>query len=325
MESLARFLMTAFNPTISQLDPADRPDSLSIAVLHSLSRPIYGRIAWGPVKSFILGGISFGILPLLLWPRAFAKFVIAEQQQYWHFLEWLHIRTGDADAAELRDTLRNAAPPASLSLVPLVLIAIGVFCMSGMYFPPGFTIHHVLSISQPWLNDPFRAAYRPSHYLFGVRQFEIWTICLCIAYGAHWLHVRQHVTDINFLLRRLNPILVRQHLPPVPYYSVGLGLSPLWVIAGLVGFGSGAIWAIPAALAGAIHQRYCRRTSTRIRSELALRVSTALNRQRPAVDVPIPHGFRQVCKNQLCEQILPDGAAYCPRCGNRVPPPGARA
>jgi hypothetical protein len=149
--------------------------------------------------------------------------------------------------------------------------------------------------------------------------FKIWTLCLSAAYFSHWIHVRQHVYSVNQLLRQLNLILARQHLPPVPSFGVGIGIRPFWLIAGFIGLTHGAAWAIPAAFAGAIHQRYVRRTSTRIRGELAMRVNASLNRQRPPIDVPMPHGFRVVCRNPLCSKTLSGGSSYCPRCGTRVP------
>ena len=109
MGLLADLSMSAFTPTHTNLEPPDRPDNLSAAVLHSLSRPIYGRITWGPLESFFLGGITFGIFPLISWPKAFGRFVVAEQQQFWHLLEWLRIRTGDEEAARLRDSVRIPA------------------------------------------------------------------------------------------------------------------------------------------------------------------------------------------------------------------------
>jgi hypothetical protein len=310
MGFLAGLPMSAFTPTLSNLEPRDRPDSLSSAVLNSLSRPIYGRIAWGPVKSFFLGGISFGILPLIAWPKAFGKFIIAEQQQFWHLFEWLHVRTGDPEAATLRDSVRNSGTVPTLWIVPtimLITIAVAFFPSLGA---PGFFPDHL-----------FRATYGQwlHHSITHSHLFKVWTICLSIAYFSHWLHIRQHTADINQWLRRLNLILARQQLPPVPMYGVGIGLRPMWLAAGLIGAGFGAVWAIPAALAGAIHQRYCRRTSTRIRADLAMRVSAALHRQRPPLDVPIPHGFRIVCRNQLCLKTLTGGTAFCPRCGTRVP------
>jgi hypothetical protein len=120
------------------------------------------------------------------------------------------------------------------------------------------------------------------------------------------------------LVRRLNMILTKQNLPPVPLFDVGIGLRPIWLLAGLIGLASGAIWAIPACLAGALHRQYVRRTSTRIRGELAVRVNMLLQRDRPAIDVPTPHGFRVACRNEKCGKMMDAGARFCPRCGMRA-------
>jgi hypothetical protein len=318
----ADFPMSVFTPTFSNLEPRDSPDNLSSAVLHSLSRPIYGRVAWGPLKSFILGGISFGILPIICWPRAFARFVAVEQQQFWHLLEWLHIRTGDPEAAKLRDSLRNTGVVPTMSIVPtilLIILAVNFLPRIGMHH--GFDLNSILPVTYgfaPWAGQRIYFGYWP-------HLFKVWTLCLCVAYLFHWFHVRSYISNVNQMLRRLNPILIRQQLPPVPMYEVGIGLRPGWWIAGLVGLACGAVWAIPAAIAGGVHQRYCRRVSTRIRGELALRVNAALNRQRPPINVPIPNGFRVVCTNQLCLKPLAGGATFCSRCGTRVPMAGAVA
>jgi hypothetical protein len=319
---LANLSMSAFTPTLSNLEPRDSPDNLSSAVLHSLSRPIRGRTAWGPVKSFILGGISFGILPLICWPRAFGRFVAAEQQQFWHLLEWLHIRTGDAEAAKLRDSVRNAGVVPTISIVPtilLVILAVNFLPRIGMQH--GFNLNSILPVTYGFGTWPGEWIY----FGYWPHLFKIWTVCLCVAYISHWFHVRNYISNVNQMLRRLNPILVRQQLPPMPKYEVGLGLGPAWLIAGLIGLAGGAVWAIPAAIAGGIQQRYCRRTSTRIRGELALRVNAALNRQRPPIDVPIPNGFRVVCRNQLCGKPLTGDAVFCSRCGTPVPRTGTAA
>ena len=116
----------------------------------------------------------------------------------------------------------------------------------------------------------------------------------------------------------MNLIFARQHVPPVGLLGPGIGLRPLWILAALVGVSCGAWWAIPAALAGAVHQRYIERSSTRIRGELSQRVGMMLQQQRPFVDVPIPHGHRVVCSNRLCEKSAPPDATFCPRCGARI-------
>ncbi len=187
---------------------------------------------------------------------------------------------------------------------------------------PGFDLRSLLfgtdffngSVPQPFSIHPWFHHVRSAHMPF----YTIWTLCLSVAYASHWLHVQQHAADVHRVVRRMNPIFARQNIPPVGLISAGIGFRPLWMLAALFGLSCGAWWAIPAALAGAVHQRYIERVSTRIRGELAQRVSTLLQEQRPAMNVPTPHGFRVVCKNKLCGKSAPAGAAFCPRCGSRL-------
>jgi hypothetical protein len=312
--------MSAFTPTQVTLEPASRPDNLSAAVLHSLSRPITGKTSPNIVLSFIFGTLSFGIVPLIVWPRRFGRFVVAEQQQLWHLVEWLRIRTGDEDAAKLRESVRDTGPIATSWLVPTVLLVLLALKLVPMFSAPGFDVTRLLYATYfagPWIGPHYGPSYHPGA-LHGPRLFEIWNLCLLLAYGSHWLHIQQHATDVNRLIRRLNLILVKQQLPPVPLFSIGMGFRPLWFVAGLIGLAHGAFWAIPACFAGALHQRYVRKTSTRIRGELAMRVNMLLQEQRPAISVPMPHGFRAVCRNEKCGKTVPTGAGFCPRCGTRV-------
>jgi hypothetical protein len=313
--------MSAFTPTQVTLEPPSRPDNLSAAVVHSLSRPITGKTSPNVVLSFVFGALSFGIVPLIYWPRRFGRFVVAEQQQYWHLVEWLRIRTGDEEAAKLRDSVRDTGPIATTWVVPTILIALLVMKFVSIFNVPVFALSHLLDVTYfagPWIGPHYgQSYYRGIGH--GPALYGIWNACLLLAYGSHWLHVQQHASDVNRLIRRLNMILMKQHLPPVPLFSIGIGFRPLWFAAGLIGLAHGAFWAIPACFAGALHQRYVRKTSTRIRGELAQRVNMLLQQQRPAINVPMPHGFRTVCRNEKCGKIVPAGARFCPRCGASAP------
>jgi hypothetical protein len=319
--------MTAFTPTQVTLDPPSQPDNLSAAVLHSLSRPITGKTSPNLILSFIFGALTFGIVPLISWPRRFTRLAISEEQQFWHLVEWLRIRTGDENAANLRQSVRDTGTIATAWLVPVILLAVLAAYFLPLFSSPGFNIDHLLGVT--YLASPWGPHHFAHHYYWVASPwlplFKVWNICLAIAYFSHWLHVRQHAANVNQLIRRLNTILAKQQLPPVALFDVGLGLRPLWLLAGLIGLANGAFWAIPAAFAGAIHQNYARRTSTRIRGELAQRVSMLLQQQRPPINVPLPHGFRTVCRNERCAKVVPPGALFCPRCGSRTPDSNAVA
>jgi hypothetical protein len=311
-----------FTPAQWTLEPQNRPDQLSSAVVSSLGRQLGGRVLWGPVRSLVLGGISFGLWPLLAWPKRFGRVVVAEQQQLWHLCEWLRIQTGDPEAAEVRDAIRTKGASPSLWLVSLTMLAIIVLNALIWFRIPGRNLDSLLAATygfQPfpldrifdarWVHDPYSSLH----------LFSVWTICLAVAYLSHWLHVRQHVTDMNALVSRINVLLVRQNVQPSP--QVGLGFGPralLWIAAGVVGCAFGAWWAIPAALAGATHQRYVMRTSVKLRGELALRARTILDRRRPAVQIAAPGSFKMICRNERCLGPLTPDAQFCPRCGTRV-------
>jgi hypothetical protein len=303
--------MSSFTPTSWTVEPPDRPDQLAGAVVAALGRPVYGSLLpWGPIKSLVLGAISLGVLPLLYWPRIFARFCISQQQQFWHLLEWLRVRHGDANAAELQRTLGAIVPPFTLRAAPLACLII----IAAFFGWP-------LLYSSTWMATPLGIIHHPlaSWRRFSLNNFYmVWTICLCFAYGSLWLHIREHAANVNQLVRRINVILHHHELDPVSANDPGLGLRPLWIFAAIVGVMAGAWWAIPAALAGALQKQYMRRTSMRTRSELSQRVRTLLLRQRPPIDVPVARPLRFACRNALCVSPMPRGAQFCPRCGSRT-------
>jgi hypothetical protein len=312
--------MSSFNPTQVTLEPPDRPDQLAGAVMQSLSRPIARRRVWGPLFSLVVGGISIGILPLIVWPRRFAQFVVAEEQQLWHLSEWLRLNTGDPDAAALSDLTRRIAAPFTLYLIPWLLagvVLVQLYPMLGLSNPHLSVIHTGITnfYHQSWnlnfLRHGFNTSYPPE------RRQIICTLSLFLAFGSHWLHVRSHAADVQSVVAKMNPILVRQGLQPVQTVN-SAHMDAGWMIVMVAGVCWGAWWAIPAAIAGAAHQQYAARTSMQIRGDMAQRLRSLLLRQRPALDVPTPFRFREVCTNRLCRQSLRNGATFCPRCGSRM-------
>jgi hypothetical protein len=297
--------MSSFTPTTWTLEPPDRRDQLAGAVVAALARPVTGSLVrWGPIKSLLVGAISFGVLPLVYWPKIFARFSISEQQQFWYLLEWLRVRHGDADAADLQDSLTAIGPALTLRLVPAVCLLI-IAASFAMNAP--FSLDH-------WLAATYGLRHRPMG-LQTAKLHTVWAVCLAFAYFAHWLHVREHAANVNQLVRRINVVLMRHQVQPVGAYGPGVGIRPLWILAAAVGAICGVWWAIPAALAGAVQRQYMRRTSTRTRSEISQRVRTLLLRQGPPIDPPPSRPMRLACGNTLCASPIPPGAQFCPRCG----------
>jgi len=65
--------LSHFETSNLSVDPPPPPDYLAGAVLQGLARPIGYRLTWGVLKSLLLGGVSFGLLPLIAWTRNFQK------------------------------------------------------------------------------------------------------------------------------------------------------------------------------------------------------------------------------------------------------------
>ena len=295
----------AFNPTTWTLDPPHRPDYLAGAVLNSLSRPLIGyrRKPWGVVKSFVLGGLSFGLLPLLIWPRRFRDFVIVEQQQLWHLAEWMRVRTGRPEAVELRDVwAKKLEPRHALWVLPTMAAAAVLVTRMLFLAGPGLfdTTYGFWRYADGWYVSP------DARFLW-----REWTLLLSAGYFLHWVQVCKHTGSLVDFTRRFNALTAKEGIPPVPVRGVGLGFHPLWAVAALVGLCNSAAWAVPAALAGVVNARYVWKTSREVRGEFAQRVRTMLLTQRPTLDVPLPVkllspellGF--ACVNEKCRAPLP--------------------
>jgi hypothetical protein len=119
--------MTTYDPSLAALD---RPDQLGGALQQGLPRPMNTNLTWGLIRTFFLGGISGGILPVIFLPKRFRNFASAEQLQFWHLAEWLRLQTGDAAAALATDAAKRVTPGIVLRLASLafVVLAIAIAC-----------------------------------------------------------------------------------------------------------------------------------------------------------------------------------------------------
>src|SRR5438874_376477 len=81
------------------------PVDAAVPDVPNLSRPIVGVQPWGVFVSVVLGLLSFGILPILLWPGRFRRFVRIERQRLGHIVHWAQLSTVHGDASRLAVTL----------------------------------------------------------------------------------------------------------------------------------------------------------------------------------------------------------------------------
>ena len=322
-----------FVPTAQSVDPPNQPDAFSDAVLASLSRPIPGFHVgpWGLIKTIIFGSLSFGLLPLLVWPNRFKKFVACEQQQLWHLAEWLRLHTGRPRATELRDWTQRELNATSGTTTLAVLC--GLFAVFA-----GFNLLHHADLATLYgtaypLIIPHGRIYWYLHDTIWFPRYPrgfygdfwgLWTLLISAGFIVDWFQVCRQAGALAEFTDKFNVIMAEEGIAPVQARGVGIGFSPLWALTAVVFVAGGALWAIPMAFAGVVHLRYVRKTSRRTRSEFAQAVRTMLTNRRPALLVRQPpslakaQNWRPACGNEKCKAFLPAGATYCPRCGTRA-------
>jgi hypothetical protein len=308
------------------LEPPDRPDYLAGAVLASLGRGLARKRPWGPIKTAIFGGLSFGLLPLLIWPRRFRDVASKEQQQYWHLAEWLRVRTGSPEATALRDSTRRLSASGFAVALPIIFaLGVGVFLLQYMA-QAAIPYPDLLTIGYRLYNGPFNThLWSPLPVSHAWDFWWLWTFALCLAFTVHWLQVVMHAGDLRYFSKIFNSVLVKEGLEPIPLHESGSGFNVLWILLVIFGLTHGALWVLPMALAGAAHRHYVKVTTDLFRGDLADRVRLILLRHRPAVDVPLPvrltcpDNLRLACVNDKCRSPLKPGAAFCSRCGARTP------
>lgn len=309
-------LMSTMNPSVSSqvFDPPNPPGELADAILTSLERPGWGywRRPWGPLMTLVLAAVSFGVLPLLVWPHRFRRLMRVEQQQLWHLAEWLRLRTGSPRATELRDNSLKAMPAFNPGVIPLILV-VTVFIGNFHFWWDYFYYYHdwaPLWTSAYGLGDN-------SHLRLWLHYWPMWTVALSIGYFDHWHQIGRHANAVAQYAKTFKEIIADEKLLPVEIPGVGTWLHPIWGVVAIIGIGFHAYWAVPMALAGAVHVRYVRVTSRQLRSDLAQRVRWMLQKNRPAVSLRGPNEPRP-CTNEKCRAIVPAGALFCPRCGART-------
>jgi hypothetical protein len=242
------------------------------------------------------------------------NFMSSEQQQLWQLAEWLRLRTGKPEATALRDhAAREVSPNGGFSAANFFIVLIAVLMIFKL------VSHGLFEFGSVWNVDWFpnhRGFHMYAHFF---PDLPFWTLLLLAGYLLYWLHICLHAAALESYVAQFNALTAPEGIEPVTVPPLGAGLNIAWIVLALIGLSSGAIWAIPLALAGAVQSRYVWVTSRQTRADLASRVRTMLGNARPALNVrTTPRASSRICANDKCHAPLRPGATFCPRCGTRT-------
>lgn len=303
----------AFDSSMPAATESAEPDRLAGAVLYSLSRPMPDKGMWGLARTMLAGVLSFGLWPLFVWIKRFGDLARSESVQWEHLVEWLRLRSGHPESAELVRWIPKTERQSIFWVVPL-LCGIGVVWGAFVLLHGQFSWAAVLGSTYRFGQTPMRGTGSSAS-----RQlFMLWTIGLGVGYLVHWLNVVLHVRGTERLIGRINALARREGLGSVPVPAGGWGLRPMWLAAGAVLTVCGAGWGLPMMLAGALQRRYVLVDGRRMRGMAAERLRAMLSIRHPSMALPTPVMLRRRCGNPACRAAVSMAANFCPRCGGRL-------
>lgn len=305
--------MIALDNSLPAATDSAEPDRLGGAVLLSLSRPMPDKGMWGLARTLLAGVLSFGLWPLFEWIKRFGDMARGEIVQWEHLVEWLRLRSGHPQAAQLTRWIPRTDKG-------LLLRGVSMVCGVGVVW--AFVLH--LHGQYSWaavMGSTYRFGQQPAIGLGDItarRLFTVWTVGLGLGYLAHWLNVVLHVRATERLIGQINTLARTEGLGPMPVPAGGWGIRPMWLAAGILLTTCGAGWGLPMMLAGALQRRYVLAGGRRMRGMAAERLRAMLNLRHPSAAMPMPVMLRRRCGNPVCRTTVSMAANFCPRCGSRL-------
>ncbi len=203
--------MTSPSPITSlPTDPA-YGDDLAAVIVRRLEKRDDGG-SWGVLKTALLGMVSFGLLPLLVWPWKFRNYVAEESLAMQELAQWIKWR-GRHPAAI--GPLMAAAQETRYSPFPLVAATLLTIIVAGLLSAPftsaPFDLEALLRYTYSFSFDGSDFYVPPNaqtvHY--------VWVIGLCVGFGVQWLHVMAHRADVRRFVKRFNKLAEAELLPPI--------------------------------------------------------------------------------------------------------------
>ena len=261
-----------------------------------------------PFVAALVAALSWGLLPILVWPLRWSTLLERERPYYRDLAQWWRRRVAPADAKPLDEVLAALRPRPMLVVLPWVATAfiggmmVFVAVVSGPERVWGVTYrYHTRTVLESWPAVASLPAY----------LHELWTWGLTAAYAVHWYAVRSHTRAVGELTRFANRIAKTNGFDPVKVETKRVGLSAVWVIAAVVLCVCHAWWAIPMVLAGAAQRRYAERATPRLQRSLSDQAARAVSAVGGAVDA----ASSRFCPAPSCGARLPAPARFCSRCG----------
>jgi len=292
----------------------EEPDYLAGALLNSFSRHLGTRASWSFLKTLLWSTVTFGIGPLLVWPRGLRGLIATERSQFLHLAEWMRLRSGAPDTSQLVAAAERVKINPILSYGPVWIASAVVIAFGIIFSQVGFSVRDLIASTYHFGRGWPRIGPIAANELF-----TIWSTGLLTAYTLHWFQLLAHASKVRNAVRAFNELAIPQGLPPVREPR-GVGLRPIWLAAALVMMSANAMWAIPMMLAGGMQRRYAAVTGPALRGAVADRLRDMLMVRRPMMRVPSPIAVQRRCPNEQCRAEMPRIANFCPTCGKHVGP-----
>lgn len=289
--------------TVAPVDisPTSMPDRLAGALLRNLHRqPSQVRIG-SAARATLELLLTFGLWPLIRWPRRLRDVTVIQRMQFEHLSDWLAGQYHPDQLAPLHDAIERIRFRVWLWVGSIIAIGIGLGELIEMRHLP-----------QPGLRGLIALFWRQADPDFA----HVWNWSLAFAYLLHWLQVKLHARDVQRAIAAFNALTHPHRLAPVSPARASYRLFSWWTVAAVLFAMAGAWWGIAAMLAGATQRNYTGFAVPAMRRSLADRLRELLRLHRPHMEIPTPVWMTQRCPNKLCGHTVPPHARFCPRCGS---------
>ncbi len=271
-----------------------------------------------PVRALVVAGLTFGLLPAVVWPWRWATLLDRDRPYYRDLAVWWQRRVAPADAKRLDAVLTDLRPRPILMVLPWLAVAFAGLWMGVYASGYDFDLRHLFAVTLGYHEPGVRFSY-PLPASNGERTHAVWLWALTFAYACHWYAVRSHGRAVGDLVRWTNKVARDNGLGRVSNEAGRLGVNAVWVIAGAGLCWVHAWWGVPLVMAGAAQRRYAAVGTPRLQQALSAQAGQAMavtgDDGRPERFCPTPH----------CGHRVPAAAKFCPRCGTTTVPVTARA